>query len=313
MLMKPTSSLPAFLFSIACLVLAVSGCAKKTPPLDLAAYQHEIEAWRTLRHDRLLREDGWLTLCGLSWLREGENTVGGDPASAVVLPSGKTPARVGIISLDHGTLRFQSVKGADVRLGDSLITSIALRDDLDGAGPPTVLRTGTVTFQVIRRSDRFGVRVKDRDNPPRLNFKGLDYYPVDAKWRVSARFEAYRPPRLIQIASVINTIEDDTCPGALVFTLGDSVCRLDAVRETGSENQLFIMFGDATNGTETYANGRQLYTALPDSNGTVILDFNKAYNWPCVFTPYATCPIPPKQNRLPVRVEAGEKMYAGHS
>ena len=118
---------------------------------------------------------------------------------------------------------------------------------------------------------------------------------------------------MLQIASVIGVTESDTCPGALVFEIDGRQCRLDAAIEQGSDNVLFIMFRDLTAGTETYVNGRQLYTALPDSDHHVILDFNKAYNWPCVFTDFATCPIPPAQNSLPIRVEAGEKMYHGHT
>jgi uncharacterized protein (DUF1684 family) len=302
---------PIRLASLLVLVL-LGGCAKKSPPLDPTAYRHEIEEWQKLRHDRLLREDGWLTLCGLSWLKEGENIVGNDSTSAVVLPPGKTPAVVGSIFLERGVLRFHGKKGAGVTLHDSVITDLPLHHDQEKDFGPTILRSGTVSFQVIKRSDQFGVRVKDKDNPARVNFKGLDYFPIDSKWRIEAKFEPYRPPKVIQIASMINTVESDSCPGALVFAIGDTTCRLDVVIESGNENELFIMFGDATNGKETYGNGRQLYSALPDSAGNVILDFNKAYNWPCVFTVYATCPIPPKQNRLPVRIEAGEKMYSVH-
>jgi uncharacterized protein (DUF1684 family) len=191
------------------------------------------------------------------------------------------------------------------------VTSLVLHSDREGLGEPTILRLGTLSFYVIERGKQLAVRVKDRDNPARLNFKGLEYFPVDQKWRVEAKFEPYDPPRLIPIPTVINTVEYDSCPGALAFSLEGKTHRLDAVIERGSEDKLFIMFSDETNGKETYSLGRQLYTALPDSNNNVILDFNKAYNWPCVFTEYATCPIPPKQNRLAVRIEAGEKMYAG--
>ncbi|MBI3765042.1 MAG: DUF1684 domain-containing protein, partial [Ignavibacteriales bacterium] len=152
---------------------------------------------------------------------------------------------------------------------------------------------------------------KDKENPARVNFKGLEYFPIDPKWRVEAKFEPYNPPKKIPIASVIGTVENDSCPGALVFNVDEKPCRLDAVMEVGTDDQLFIMFSDETSGKETYGMGRQLYASLPDKENRVILDFNKAYNWPCVFTEYATCPIPPRQNHLPIRVEAGEKMYKG--
>jgi uncharacterized protein (DUF1684 family) len=154
--------------------------------------------------------------------------------------------------------------------------------------------------------------VKDRQNPSLLKFKGMEYFPIDAKWRLDARFEPYVPPKIIPIATVINTVENDSCPGAIVFEIDGKQMRLDAVMERGSTDQLFIMMSDETSGKETYGMGRQLYTDIPDKENRVVIDFNKAYNWPCVFTDFATCPIPPAQNHLPVRVEAGEKMYRGH-
>jgi uncharacterized protein (DUF1684 family) len=140
----------------------------------------------------------------------------------------------------------------------------------------------------------------------------MEYFPVNPKWRIEAKFEKYVPAKLIPISTQIGTVVNDSCPGALVFEVDGVKCRLDAVIEEPGAKELFIMFTDETSGKETYGNGRQLSADMPDANGNVILDFNKAYNWPCVFTPFATCPIPPRQNRLAVRVEAGEMMYAGH-
>ena len=129
---------------------------------------------------------------------------------------------------------------------------------------------------------------------------------------MEGKFEPYHPPKVAKIATMVGTTEEYQFPGSVVFTVGDAEVRVDAALERGEEEQLFIMFGDETNGCETYGAGRQLYADLPDEQNRVILDFNKAYNWPCVFTEYATCPLPPRQNRLPIRVEAGEKMPGGH-
>ncbi len=179
----------------------------------------------------------------------------------------------------------------------------------DAQGDATVLRRGSVRFYLIQRGERVGVRVKDSRNPALLAFHGIDSYPVDLKWRFDARFDAYPAGKTIAVPNILGSVEQQKSPGAVVFVMGARELRIDAVTESGTED-LFLIFGDQTNGVETYGGGRFLYAAPPDKNGRVVLDFNKAYNPPCVFTPYATCPLPPKQNRLPIRVEAGEKNYA---
>jgi len=293
------------------LVTFVSGSCRQSPTVDVESHKREIQEWQKSRLAKLTKDDGWLTLVGLFWLKEGENSVGSDSTCVVVLPKGKTPLRVGSIWFREGKLLFETTKGVEVKWNDSIISKIDLQSD-EGGKEPTILSLGTVTFYVIERGGKYAVRVKDKESETRKNFKGLEYFPIDAKWRIEAKFERYTPPETLDIPTMVGTIERFLCPGALAFHLDGKKYRLDAVIETGSEDQLFIMFGDATNGKETYHLGRQLYTSLPDSNNNVILDFNRAYNWPCVFTAYATCPIIPKQNILPIRIEAGEKMYAGH-
>ncbi len=291
--------------------MLLPGCGKKrSNTVDVLTHKQEIEEWQKKRLTRLVRDDGWLTLAGLSWLKEGENPVGSDSTNSVILPAGKAPKLLGSIWLEKGTLRFVAKTGEEVKVKDSLITTIALKTDLDSE--TTILTHGTLSFYVIKRVDQLGVRVKDKENPARTNFKELEYFPIDPKWRIEARFERYAPPKILEILNVVGFVEKDSSPGVLVFDLDGKECRLDVVIEQGSEDQLFIMFSDATSGQETYGPGRQLYANLPRPDGKVVLDFNKAYNWPCVFTEFATCPIPPKQNRLPIRVEAGEKMYKGH-
>jgi uncharacterized protein (DUF1684 family) len=308
---SPTHPLARTLLALL-LGLSIAGCGRSPNGIDKAAHDAEIASWKKTRLERLTRENGWLTLCGLFWLKEGVNTVGADSASAVILPARKAPANAGTLTLDSGVVRLEALPGAGMRVNDSAVASLVLRSDADPAAGPTIVELGRLTFQIIKRAGQFGVRVRDNDNPARTGFKGLEYFPVDLKWRVVARFEPYVPPKLLKIPTMINTVEEDSCPGALVFELDGTEHRLDAVIEAGSEEKFFLMFGDATNGKETYGVGRQLYTDLPDSAGHVVVDFNKAYNWPCVFTVYATCPIPPRQNVLPVRIEAGEKMYGEH-
>ena len=264
-------------FSLLFFFALIAGCTSSTKTVDVAAHKKEIEEWQAKRLARLTREDGWLTLCGLFWLKEGKNTVGSDSSNSVVLPAGKAPGNIGSIFMEKGVLQFEAKKGVQVTIGDSAITSTPLLSDESDDGP-TILRYGTLSFYVIKRGDELGVRVKDKENPARLNFKGLEYFPIDPKWRFEAKFEPYHPPKILEIPTAVGTIEKDSCPGALVFNVEGKESRLDVVVEKGSEDQFFIMLSDETSGKETYAVGRQLYTALPDSTGNVILDFNKAYN-----------------------------------
>ena len=166
-------------------------------------------------------------------------------------------------------------------------------------------------FFVIRRSKGFAVRLRDLNAPTRREFSGIDYYPVDPGWRIEASFVPYQPPRPIEIPNILGTIDTMLCPGALEFERDGRRCRLEPVQEDPESGELFLIFKDGTSGDGTYPPGRFLY-ADPPVDGRVILDFNRAYNPPCAFTPFATCPLPPPGNELPLAVEAGEKMYGAH-
>ena len=274
------------------------------------SHRTEIEAWRAKRIASLKREDGWLTLVGLFWLEEGENRFGSDPESnRIVFPAGTAPKTRGSLDLAGGSVTLRAKPEAELTSQGRPVTTMKLATDADGQ--PTVLQHGRLAFYVIRRGSRLGVRVKDSQSPARLGFNGIDSFPADLAWRFEARFDAYDPPKTIPVPNILGSVENEKSPGAVVFRLGGREYRLDAVRESGSED-LFLIFGDATNGRETYGGGRFLYAAPPDGAGRLVLDFNKAYNPPCVFTPYATCPLPPSGNRLPIRIEAGEKTYGEH-
>ena len=287
------------------LTSACSGTSKNQ--FDAAAYQREIEKWKGERAAGLQSEDGWLTLVGLFWLKEGENKVGSAESNEIVLPQGKAPTMVGSLWLEKGSVRLDALPDSGLTEAGKPVTSLTLKSDADEA--PTILNLGTLSFYVIKRGDRFGVRVRDKENPERLHFAGLDYYPADHKWRLEAKLQPYNPPKAIPITNVLGMTEDMTSPGALLFDVAGKTYRLDAVEEKGSK-QFFLIFADETTGRETYGAGRYLYADPPDAAGTVIVDFNKAYNPPCAFTNYATCPLPPSQNRLALRIEAGEKRYA---
>jgi uncharacterized protein len=178
----------------------------------------------------------------------------------------------------------------------------------DVTGKPTILQLGSLTFYVIKRGDRLGVRIKDKTSPMLASFKGIDEYPIRPEWRVVARFEPYKDKK-IPIANIIGQVADEKSPGTLVFDWQGKTYRLDAL-DGGEDGSLFVVFGDQTNGKEAYGAGRFLDTD-PPKDGKVVVDFNTAYNPPCAFTAFATCPLPPAQNKLAVRVEAGEKKFAG--
>jgi uncharacterized protein (DUF1684 family) len=280
--------------------------AKRTPAAEVHAA--EIEAWRRRRLARLTSEDGWLSLTGLFWLSEGSNAVGSALDAAVVLP-GRSPERLGTIRWAGGRAVFDPADPSAAGLeadGRAVTGPVALATDAGGA--PTVVSIGTVRFHLVERGGRVAVRVRDRENPARFGLKPIESFPVDPAWRFDARFDAYDPVRRMPVTSVVGTVEEEVVPGAVVFAAGGRELRLEPVLERG-ETDYWIVFGDATNGRETYGGGRFVYVP-PPVGGRTVLDFNKAYNPPCVFTPYSTCPLPAPGNRLPIRVEAGERTYS---
>jgi uncharacterized protein (DUF1684 family) len=270
-------------------------------------YVRGIEEMRRRRLERLREPDGWLTLVGLEWLHDGENTVGADPDSDVILRGEDAPERAGAVVVDGGAVRFVRAPEADVTLDGQLVDEVELRHDSHPVRPPTVLRIGTLSFHLIRRGDRLGIRVRDSASAARRDFAGIEYFPIDPSWRLVARFEP-TPGATIAVPNVIGLTSEEASPGWIVFTRQGVEYRLQAL-EGDDDRSLWLVFGDATNGRETYGGGRFLYTDPPRPDGSVVVDFNLAYNPPCVFTPYATCDLPPAQNRLALRVEAGERGY----
>jgi len=272
----------------------------------MSTHEEEVLRWRENRVARLRGSDGWLTVVGLAWLQQGENSVGSNPESRVQLPGG--PSRIGSIRVAGGTIAATFEPEAGVTHEGEPVTTVNIRDD--SRGVPTLFRLGSLSFYVIRRADQLAVRVKDSGSPARRSFTGIEYYPLDPRWRVRARFEPYDPPGSSRVPTVVGMEETYQVPGALVFEHEGLTYGNDAFLEEG-ETDLFIIFGDLTNGSETYGGGRYLYAPQPDDHGDVMVDFNKAYNPPCVFTPFATCALPPPQNKLPIPVEAGQKLYRG--
>jgi len=283
----------------------IAGLALLLLPVDQTSYRAEIEKWRHQREEALKAEDGWLTVTGLFWLKEGENTIGSNGGNNFVLPKASAPERVGAFEFHNGVTTFQAAAGVAATVNGRPTTRALLKPD--SSGPPDLLRVRGLTMYVIKRGNRLGIRLKDKDSEMRRKFTGTQWFPVKEQFRVTAKYVPYDPPKKISIPNIVGGVEEETSPGYVEFTLGGRQYRLDPVSEGES---LFFIFKDQTAGKETYPPGRFLYTSLP-KNGEVILDFNQAVDPPCAFTPYATCPLPPEQNQLPVRIEAGELRY-GH-
>jgi uncharacterized protein (DUF1684 family) len=250
-----------------------------------------------------------LTVVGLFWLEPGENRVGSGAVNRVLLPAGKAPHTLGKIRVSQDRVWFDAGRGVEVTHDGKPVESIDLESDEKGA--PTLLKHGTLSFHLIKRGERLGVRVRDSESDARRAFHGIAAYPVRSAWRVPAKFEPYAAGKTIPVPNVLGTVSNEPSPGAVVFRIGGKTFRIDAVEEEGSD-ELFLIFGDRTNGIETYGAGRFLYVPRAGPDRKMVVDFNKAYNPPCAFTAYATCPLPPPQNRLAVRVEAGEKEYGDH-
>jgi uncharacterized protein len=271
-------------------------------------YVRSIEVWRQERLTRLTADDGWLTLAGLHWLKEGSNRFGAAVDNDIVLPPGSAPDHAGVFEFHAGKVRVRANPGAGVTLHGEAVGAIDLEPDLPG--PPDILAVRDLSLFVIQRGDRYAIRVKDKESRTRREFRGLEYFPIDPAYRVVASFSPGPPGRTIEVPNVLGQIEKLPSPGDVGFTLQGRAFKLEPVLEEPGATELFFIFRDETSGKETYPSGRFLYAEMP-KDGKVVIDFNKAYTPPCAFTPYATCVLPPRQNWLPVRIEAGEKS-AGH-
>ena len=263
------------------------------------AHREIVEAWRRQRYAALRREAGWLTLAGLGWLKPGTNRLGSAADNDIVLPGG--PPHAGSVVVDEGGA---SATGSFTHDGQP-VDGLRLEDDAEGNA--TMLELGALRFCLIQRGGRLAIRTWDTESAARRTFEGIAHWPVDPAWRLDARVEA-APGRSLEVPDVLGISEEQPSPGDVVFEIDGVTHRLQGL-QGGDAGELWLVFGDLTNGNETYGGGRFLYTDAPGADGSVTVDFNRAYNPPCVFSPFATCPLPWPENRLPIRVEAGERMY----
>lgn len=285
------------------LILLLACSSKKTQPVDLA-YLQEIEQWHDQRVESLKGPSGWLNIAGLFWLKPGINSFGSGKDNDFVYPSVFAAEHAGYFLLENDKVK-QIVSGEVVISSSGLPVKEMIVYHPDSTRQP-VLESGPLQWFVIKRDTRYGVRLRDSKNPALESFTGVERFPVDPTWRVIAHWEKTEG-RTIPITNILGQTTDQPSPGALMFTLNGKKFRLDALDEGGDE--LFMIFGDATNTKETYGAGRYLYVPKPDSLNQVIVDFNKAQNPPCAFTEFATCPLPPIQNVMDVEIRAGEKDY----
>jgi uncharacterized protein len=269
---------------------------------DVSPYQQSVEKWRQDYEAKLKADDGWLTVSALLWLHEGENRFGSVAGNAIVLPYSYVPATAGHFDLHAGKTVVHVNPGVPITLAGQPVDSMELRPD----SKQDRLAIGDLVFFVHASGNRFAIRVKDKNSPLRKEFKGLHWYPVNEAYRFNAPFVAYPKPREVDIENMLGDHDKLSLAGYVSFSLGGKEYRLDA--EQDSSGGLFIVFRDLTSKTDTYQAARFLDTD-PPKDGHVEIDFNKAYNPPCAYNPYTTCPLPTPGNRLQVEIPVGEKRY----
>ncbi|QOI97828.1 MAG: DUF1684 domain-containing protein [Flammeovirgaceae bacterium] len=299
----------SFLFYL--VVGMLTGCSgpqkQNETTFDVEAYKKEIAGWQQQRNAYQVSENGWVNLAGLFWLKEGINSFGSAKSNDLVFPQGKIPEQAGYFVVQGNTVTVNGNNGVIfTRNGKESNGGILFHPD----SAQITMAYGPLRWFVIKREAKLGIRLRDLEHPLLKEFKGIEFYPVDPAWRLEGTVEWADSSRTIEITNVLGQTLQQRSVGTLVFDYAGATYRLDALDE--GNNEFFIIFGDETNARETYGAGRYLYVPLPDSTGRVVIDFNRAYNPPCAFTEFATCPLPPKQNILPFPVKAGEKNYGDH-
>lgn len=292
------NTFPALLitFAICLFAPAFPACAQ--------LYQQELDAWYQKRAQSLTAENGWLNLAGLYWLQPGKNSFGSGSDVKLQFPTGSIVEQAGYFEwLGDSVVQYSTIPAGILVNGQATDRAVVYNK---GKMPAPVSAAGNLRWTVIRRSEKIGVRLRNVKSEAVTGFKGIYHFAADRKWVVTARLVTSPVPKYLSITNVLGQVNQEKSPGTLHFSLEGKEYSLDALEEN---NQLFIIFSDATSGESTYSSGRFLLAALPGADGITVLDFNKAYNPPCAFSTYATCPLPPKQNILPLAINAGEKTY----
>ena len=289
-----------------CSIALAAALAATTLAFADPAYLAALAKWRQDRETELKGDNSWLTVAGLFFLNEGKNSFGSGPLNDIVLPEG-APAEAGELEFDGKKVTLHADQPLTVN--GAQVTTTELRPAGDGK-PADTVTMGTLSFFVHKSGDRFAIRLRDRNSEIRRNFTGLRWFAPNEAYKVTGRFEPYATPKPVRVPNILGDLEPYTAPGLVAFTLNGQPLKLEVYDSGSGENRrFFIVFRDLTSGKETYPSARFLYADRPNAKGEVVLDFNKAYNPPCAFNPFTTCPLPSEQNRLRVRVEAGELDY----
>lgn len=285
-------------------------CQSNTEKFNKEDYIKSVHEWQQQRFENLKSETGWLNLVGLYWLEEGQNPFGSNEANNIIFPE-KAPDFIGSIILYKGNLSVYINEDAEVFINDSLTKEHDIYTDTDDN--TTMFKTGSLRWYIIKRGERYGIRLRDLESPLINQLTEIPSFPVDPNWRIEAKFERFDLPKEIAVPNVLGDVEFEKCYGLLKFQIEEKEYSLMPLGD-GVNSGLFLIFADETSAGETYGAGRFLSVEKPDENGRTYIDFNKATNPPCAFTDFATCPLPPRENILPVKILAGEKIneHFGH-
>ena len=265
-------------------------------------YEAEMQAWRVDREERLKADDGWLSVAGLFFLNEGDSSFGSSPLNDIVLRTG--PAHAGIFTLRDGTITARAPEGETLSVDGRDVETARLWPH-EGPERPTIA-LGPLSLFAHFSGDRLAIRMRDPQSEIRRGFTGLHWYPVDASFRVRGRYIPHGEPRTMELSNTLGDIQPARTSGSVAVRVGGKELRMTAI---DSDDRLWFIFRDLTSGSETYPSARFLYADAPGAGGWTTVDFNQAYNPPCAYNPYTTCPLPPRENRLTVRIEAGELDY----
>lgn len=281
---------------------------------DAAAHwEQDVAVWRAQREQEIAAPDGWLTLAGMEWLKPGVNSFGAAADNRIQVHA-QAPEHIGLLTVSGKVVQLLSPQGGfptDLKLDSGPAREGPLSADED---KPSTLTWHGLAMTILPRGGRYALRIKDANSATFTSFHGLHWYAPDLQYRVTAKWIPYTPPQIEKIPTVLGTTLDLPAPGIAEFTLDGKTVRLEPVLEQGQPGTLFFILRDTTSQTTTYQPGRYLHTGLPSHGlaqpGLLTIDFNLLYNPPCAYTPYATCPLPPDQNRLTLPIEAGEQRYA---
>lgn len=285
-----------------CLTLLAVSCAKVEGPVDPASYEAELFDWRAQRLERLRGPNGYLNLAGLFWLKNGSVSIGSSVKNDIQFPA-SAAEQVGVLYVSDAGVQLKVAADVEVLANGVPVQSILISDDTTES--PVTIEHTSLAWTVIKRDGRFALRLRDFNHPALTEFPPIEYFPIRPELRVEARLERFDSPKVLKVDTVIEGLGwQPQSPGVVVFELDGQRMQLEAY---DSGDELFFVFGDRSSGRDTYPAGRFLYADLPEEGETTILDFNRAYNPPCAFNDFATCPVASPQNRLPVTIAAGEK------